>query len=428
MENKPSGEYERITNLITKWLKKNDTKILDLGLGSQGYDETFTDFKPHMRLALLLLAIMSEYTNLLFGTIPKLAYKFRGFGITYPYDGPIVYFVFRDPKKLPLELVHFQTCARNSLEVESTNKTFDGRQYFYIGREMDIFRFTLKQYEQPRSNHMLLIENLIRCAVGIMEYVALAYTFKVDNFGTIYIPRIIYENGLLALKPKSWLEEYENNTIPISHPVLIKINEFNMLYEDQRNEEKQSRNTETRSNKDTRSELIERKLELERKGAKQSLEIEASGAIPSDRLIKSLECMRAEIDLLEDQLKVLDGIKAPYEVDEVAQAELEPVKNSEKKKPGPKNGTRKPNEDEEAIIKAINDGYKKERLCKEIDLNKIGPRKPWTNDRFPWPGSYVKAWNTRGEVKLFWHNKIRVYKSNLKRDFPKMFKITKSPR
>jgi hypothetical protein len=63
----------------------------------------------------------------------------------------------------------------------------------------------------------------------------------------------------------------------------------------------------------SRKQIIERILELERKYASESSEIDLRGAIPSDKLIKRWEYMGKEIDLLKEQLKVLDGIKASYE-------------------------------------------------------------------------------------------------------------------
>jgi len=94
----------------------------------------------------------------------------------------------------------------------------------------------------------------------------------------------------------------------------------------------------------------------------------------------------------------------------------------------PKTKTREPNKDQQVIIDVMNDGYKGERFCAELDRRGARPRKTWLQEKYPWPGSYAKAWNTRGEARTFWHNKIRIYKSYLKQHFPKRLKVTKSPR
>jgi hypothetical protein len=103
-------------------------------------------------------------------------------------------------------------------------------------------------------------------------------------------------------------------------------------------------------------------------------------------------------------------------------------------KPSPKallskKKTHIPNEAEKIIIRAINDGLSEDRLCEFLDLNRVPPRQSWSRDQmYPWPGSYAKAWSTKGKIAKFWHRKINIYVQNIKRDFADRIKVTKSPR
>jgi hypothetical protein len=82
---------------------------------------------------------------------------------------------------------------------------------------------------------------------------------------------------------------------------------------------------------DARSEITERILELERTYAKESSEVDFSGIVPSDRLIRRWEAMGGEIDMLKGQLAVLDGTKALTPKDEESPATEPPSP----KKPAP---------------------------------------------------------------------------------------------
>lgn len=92
----------------------------------------------------------------------------------------------------------------------------------------------------------------------------------------------------------------------------------------------------------------------------------------------------------------------------------------------PKRKTSKPNKDQQLIIDVMKEGYTGLAFCEELDQREMPPRKTWLGqDRFPWPGSYKAAWNTKGKAKTYWHNKIGIYKSNMKQQFPEEFRVTK---
>jgi hypothetical protein len=97
---------------------------------------------------------------------------------------------------------------------------------------------------------------------------------------------------------------------------------------------------------------------------------------------------------------------------------------------------RKPTPTEQIIIDAINESArgipKWESLCALLDINKAQPRKSWSDDKCPWPGTWAKAFGARNaRVRSHWRRKMTTWVQNIKRDFShliKTHKITKSPR
>jgi hypothetical protein len=97
--------------------------------------------------------------------------------------------------------------------------------------------------------------------------------------------------------------------------------------------------------------------------------------------------------------------------------------------PNPQKSKRRdPNEEELKLIEVINEGYSQAQLCIELDLRKMKPRSSWKDEMYKWPGSYQRAWNTKGRAAQYWHRRIITYVQNIKRDFPNKIKVTKSPR
>jgi hypothetical protein len=122
----------------------------------------------------------------------------------------------------------------------------------------------------------------------------------------------------------------------------------------------------------------------------------------------------------EVQLKPAAKMPAEEAKPALAEKRLEPRTQANKK-------SRVPNGIQKIIIRAINDGLSKDRLCEFLDLNKLPPRKGWLHDQmYTWPGSYSKAWNTKGKTANFWHRKINIYVQNIKRDFPERIKAAQS--
>lgn len=93
---------------------------------------------------------------------------------------------------------------------------------------------------------------------------------------------------------------------------------------------------------------------------------------------------------------------------------------------------RKPSATEKLIIMAINESPTRrpawKGLCILLDNNKALPRPSWEKG-YPWPKSWVKAFDSKdGRVRRYWRKQMRTWAQNIKRDFPDLIKVTKSPR
>lgn len=219
-------------------------------------------------------------------------------GVKYPLRGPLISIGTAGTQGDMRMFLH---------EAKIKPKALDGvNDFFMIPRIAEIktelakFNFYRDEIlntnnELPNQQGLELIkEKLVPAAVEILFLFSRSYVFWDSKAGAE--PTTV-ASPALPIKGRLWVNE---TTPPDFAWNIEQINYLIDKYE----------SDTTQTPKDARSEITERILELERTYAKESSEVDFSGIVPSDRLIRRWEAMGAEIDILKDQLKVLDGTKA----------------------------------------------------------------------------------------------------------------------
>lgn len=119
-----------------------------MGLFRKDSFQTFGNYSLTRRLALIIQAILSDYADMLFHYVPRIAKKFN---TEYPFDGPIVSFKMRSPLLRTLDYIIYFDCANNLTKADRTVFKWASERWDFIARELDIFRVVSWQYDRVKA-------------------------------------------------------------------------------------------------------------------------------------------------------------------------------------------------------------------------------------------------------------------------------------